>query len=84
MITDRETGAVITHMTCAEYDADHFWGSRLCDQMIQEMNFEDGFSATQLFKAMLAMAAEDGITLSDADDWDYETAFWNAYRNWQL
>jgi hypothetical protein len=62
-------------MTCEDYsqgwDEGDLWG---------EMYWGDNFNAKLAFDTMKADAAKSGVTLIDANTWDYENEMWEMYN----
>ena len=67
-------------MTCADFfiaycdDAD--W-NMMCD----EFYWGDSFSSDACFDWLRARADRESVHLTDVDTWDYDSYFWNTYRD---
>ena len=64
-------------MTCEDfYDRE----PQEFDTYMDEMYWEDAFSAEKLFEKMKKEAKGEGIKLVDEADFDYEDFFWEVYK----
>lgn len=65
--------------TASEYiDACH--NNNEYDYWFDEMYWKDDFDDELLWKNTLASAAKEGVTIIDAQDFDYPTYFWELYQ----
>lgn len=66
-------------MTCEEfYEA---YAVNSIDDCMQELYWDGGYSSQVLMDHLGALAMAENIILSDYDTWNYETFFWDVYRN---
>lgn len=66
-------------MSCAE-----FYEAIAVDEIdgvIQDLYWDGGFSADDLFLALRRLAAKVGVELTDADDWEFERFFWEVWKS---
>lgn len=47
---------------------------------IDESHWDDSFDTEFAFERLIASAEHNGVRLTDADTWDYDRYFWNAYQ----
>lgn len=67
-------------MTCEEFD-EVLWVEGFYSEMHSEMHFERSFSSEKIWKAFLNEAEKRQISLSDKDEWDYDSVFYNNYKS---
>lgn len=67
-------------MTCQDF-IDILVNEYFYDGMIDDDYWNDDFDSEWYFDATLKEARERGVTLSDADTFDYDKEFYEMYRN---
>jgi hypothetical protein len=65
-------------MTCQEFAEAN---DNTFTTLAEESYWEGGFNAEVFFRVLKEQAAKDGVTLSDVDEFSYESYFRNLYLN---
>lgn len=66
-------------LTCYDY-AEALADVGAFDNYIDESGWGDNFYTERCFDIMMASAEADGIILSDKDDFDFDTFFYDLYQ----
>lgn len=67
-------------MTCAEFN-ETLKNEDFYNEIHSEMHWDDSYSSDKVWESFTAEAKNRNITLTDTEEWDYDTEF---YKNYQL
>jgi hypothetical protein len=69
-------------MTCDEFVEGYMLDDRDFDSLIDEMlRIDGGPSSEKMFNFMKDLAKEEGVRLTDIEDFDYDDYFYEVYKN---